>query len=1336
MVLHRLFSAGLFFLLAFSSSANAQRPGDCLSDVLRERLQAADPVQVEKERAINHQVYRSLIHGNTLREDTAIRTIPVVVHIIHQGGEENISDELVILGIQHLNEAFANTGSYHQPAGMDTRIRFCLAQQDPQGMPTTGITRYESPLTNLISETQDIQLKNLVRWNPREYLNIWLVNEITSMSMGSNVAGYAYFPSSHGSPEDGIVNEARWFGSSVDNSKVHIHEAGHYLGLYHTFNGGCRNNNCLQDGDLVCDTPPDASTEGVGCNSSTNTCTTDSDDHSLNNPFRPVTLGGLGDQPDLFVNYMDYGFQTCQHSFTQGQADRMYSMLTGGRSSLLDSPGCNNACGVYASGTNFTTLDLPLSASNVTLIGYSERIVPHRFEWLDNGVVVRNDSIYSFSRAIPGVYNLAFRIYNSELGCYSEKKVTITLRCGTQVVPPSFSPVNPDPGQPVVFNSFGGGSNLTYRWYVNGILAGASPGLTHTFNQTGENQVWLITSNGFCADTSHIMYVPVGSCNRGEALTWWFGSGTKLTFYGQIPVRSHLGLQPFTYVHEGVSSICDLNGNLLLLSTGMAVYNGQGLLLENGDSLLGGNSSAQAALIVPNPSYNNLYYVFTTDQFGGQFVPTGGGLSYSVADMSLNNGRGALVQKNIKLMEPTTERLAAVKHCNGHDIWLVSHEYGSNAFYAYLVTDQGVSTEPVISRIGSVHGTIGSGGSNAMGCMKLSPRGDKLALTVHSAESVTYPTFSELFDFDNATGQVSNPVHIPADIYKFPYGVEFSPDGSKLYISNSSSSYHQADIFQYDLSSNHPQEILASETLIGTSSGELNGNGALQLAKNGSIYSARTAGDLDEIRYPNLPGTACGFIDKSVGSGMQNYGLPNQVSSFAADLIPRIQGPSYICEAAEAVYSIACGHPGNTTWNYTGPGSLQQIDASHVRIHTGAGIGAGLLTVTRDGGCVGLLHDTLLVTIGGGQPNLGSDTTICSTGILRLSPGAGYTAYLWQDGSTMSYLQAKQAGTYWVRVTGAGGCTLSDTIRVNTFDEPFSVDLGNDTAFCSRTSVTIPAPPGNFTSYEWSTGHRGPSVTVGYQTTLRLTVTNASGCRASDSIRISQDTDYPFFNFPDELYICPGRVLLLETGKPHMRHRWQDQSDQPFFTVWQPGLYWVRVTSACSNTWIDSVQIRMGEYPLVDLGEDIYDCSSGPVVLDAGNPGSTYRWQDGSTTSTYTVRAGGTHYVTVTNTMGCSTTDSILVDCPIGLEEAGLEALVSLYPNPAAEHVEVRFAKATHAEISVWSSTGQQVVPAVKGISVPGNPLRISCGNLAAGVYLVRIVTPERTVVKRLVTGL
>ncbi|MDW8158099.1 MAG: M43 family zinc metalloprotease, partial [Bacteroidia bacterium] len=314
----------------------------------------ASPVQAEKFQQLENQIYNFMrSHWQVRRsknllipKTNATYTLPVVVHIIHNNGPENIPDAQVHNAIKLLNQAFRNQGWYNQGLGNDTEIEFCLAVRDPQGFPTSGINRVVSNLTTLNMENQDIALKNLSRWNPLKYINIWVVKEICSTGeLGCSIAGYATRAISHGSAKDGIVIEYRYFGKSFSAlpdeavTNVLVREMGNYLNLFHTFEGRgmpnvCQNNDCLANGDRVCDTPPDSTILSVAnCNDLQNSCSTDANDPSTSNPFTT-------DVPDDHHNFMDYNNLLCQHRFSEGQKLRMHYTIANIRNSLLHSLAC------------------------------------------------------------------------------------------------------------------------------------------------------------------------------------------------------------------------------------------------------------------------------------------------------------------------------------------------------------------------------------------------------------------------------------------------------------------------------------------------------------------------------------------------------------------------------------------------------------------------------------------------------------------------------------------------------------------------------------------------------------------------------------------------------------------------------------------------------------------------------------------------------------------------------------------------------------------------------------------------------------------------------------
>ncbi len=500
MILQRHFTLACFFLLATPLFSQLENP--CGSEYFHQKKLATDPVY----RQLNNQFelkYLELLNSAAKGAAAADFTLPVVVHIIHENGNENISDALVQAGIQHLNESFANMGYYDNGNGVDTKIQFCLARRDPDGLPTSGITRDVNVLTNMIMETEDIALKNINRWDPTKYINIWLVKEITSDASGAGVAGYAYFPGAHGSNVDGLVFEARWMGSSNSNSCVATHEMGHYLGLYHTFQGGCTNADCSIDGDRVCDTPPDASTAAVPCAGSANSCTTD------------TQSGFATDQNDMHINYMDYGDWKCYNAFTSGQQVRMEASILGTRKSLLTSKACINPCTTPFKVSFKTSSNNVPVGSAVNFFNTSQNGAT--WEWSIDGTTWSTDKDTYFTFNMVGTYFIRLRAKGTDITCEGEAFDSVKVFCP---VIPNFDILTTNfiAGDNIPLNSVSSGGSIL-NWTINGVPSSTVKFWNWIPAAPGFYNICLEVSNGLCNES--ICHTVEVVCDVDASISIW-----------------------------------------------------------------------------------------------------------------------------------------------------------------------------------------------------------------------------------------------------------------------------------------------------------------------------------------------------------------------------------------------------------------------------------------------------------------------------------------------------------------------------------------------------------------------------------------------------------------------------------------------------------------------------------------------------------------------------------------------------------------------------------------------------------------------------------------------
>lgn len=668
-----------------------------------------------------------------------------------------------------------------------------------------------------------------------------------------------------------------------------------------------------------------------------------------------------------------------------------------------------------------------------------------------------------------------------------------------------------------------------------------------------------------------LLFTTISMFAQKEASNWYFGvfAGIHFDDTGNVTALQNSAIQ----TNEGCSSISDNSGNLLFYTDGRNVWDRNHILMPNGDymagtGLLGDPSSTQSAMIVPNKANPNIYYIFTVDephhqnagaypnQFTGSYEDGGtvpgeddgfnNGFNYSVVDLSVvgNNGSiGDVITRNVHLVTynpanveeikyKCSEKVTSVKNSTGTGFWVITQFI--NKFYAFEVTAAGVNETPVVTTLNPLVPVSGYR-RNSIGCIKASPNGRKIAIAHTQLSTITGGTEDNgqawLYDFDNATGQLSNPLMLKQNC--IPYGIEFSQRTKKLYVSYDNAGNGFGGVHQYDLESS---DISASDVFLAASSQ----SGTLQLGPNGKIYRASVnTGILDVINSPEENGALCGYVNGqiSLDGGTCLFGLPPFITSyFSVDITTNNK-----CFGSITEFELTTDDDFDTVaWDF---GDSQTVPASPQATTTHTYAAPGTYTVVAT------------VTYQGETHTESTDITITPTPAANTAPNLKECDPN-NDGITVFNLSLNTA-------TILGGQSVTEN-TVKYFD--------------SQNNANQNVSPVNATAY---TNHNNPQ-----RIYARVHNNINPECYELVSFLIST-IDSPTTDTLVQEILClndpEGLILTAMTNNAELyQYVWSTGEVTSKLTVFQPGTYSVTITNQAGCSSIKTFVVTASDVAIVD----------------------------------------------------------------------------------------------------------------------------------------------------------
>lgn len=1266
-----------------------------------------------------------------------IYTIPVVFHILHNGGTENISDAQIEDQLKILNMDFrklnADANSVATPfQGMptDVEIEFVFATKAPNGACFKGITRTLNAITSDGSDGE-LQSDAVIAgndvyqgiWPHNKYLNIYVCKDL------GGAAGYTFNPNGNSSATssnmfyNGVFMLHDYTGSigtsSVSHSRALTHEVGHWLNLSHVW--GTNNNpgsaGCDATNDFVQDTPQ---TQGsTTCVLTANTCSGDNAYWGFN-------------QVDNVENFMDYAY--CSKMFTQGQVDRMRTAIvgtTGGRSNIWTTTNLNSVGGIPGNSLcalNFTASDVSLCTGeqiNYTVNAGGAAITSYSWTFTGGTPSTSTQAAPAVTYNTPGTYQVALTVVSGGNSYTKTKTAYISVAGGTAVSVP-------------LTEGFTSGTFPPTNWTVTNI---ADPG---TWARTTAAGIAPSAGNSAIFDNYNI---PAGNNDALNLPTINAASLGTLQMGFDVAYRLDSGYPSnMDGLEIKVSGDCGATFSTVYSKTG--------------------NSLATVAIA------------------NGQFVPTATQWRHETVDLNSFAGNQRVIVKmtnlsgygnslyidNVNITGATTTAnanftVAPATVCVGKTVTYTNTSTGATSYNWNF----GAGATPATATTAGPHTvTYSSAGSKTV-TLQINGTGPTATKTVIVNANPTIPTITAGGSTTICTGEsVTLTAPAGATSYAWSNGattqsINATTAGSYTVTVTNASGCQSTSTATTITTKAKPASTTAS------SNSPICAGGTIQFTAGtqaGATYQWSGPSFTSTLKNPSIANCTVAnsgtYELRTVVNGCMSDPTTITVVVNPTPSLPVITSNAPVCAGANLTMDgeVIAG----ASYSWTGPDGFTSTSRTNtINNVTSVKAGSYKLTITVSGCTSAQSSKVVVVKTIPTAPTASSNSPVCEgTPIVFTATNTLSGDYSWVGVSTFtSSLQnpiiakATEAneGNYEVFITVNGCASPKTTVNVVVNPAPAVPVITSNSPVCTGQTLSLVTTLTPNVTYQWggpaSFATSGPIQSIPNVQlnndgtyTLILTLNGCSSEMASHEVQVNETPQSAILSSNSP--ICSGSSLQLNAeltsngsvswSGPNFTSNEQN-TERPNATVGMSGTYTVIVSNDGCASPASTISVVVNQTPIVNLsGTPTTGCV--PLTVNffgaSGTGANQWSFGNGNTSTSNTVinqiyTTPGCFDVTLVITEnGCvgskTIQDLVCVDPCVGLDELS-ENTILVYPNPSNGNFTIDANESIIEQIQLIDNAGR-LVSVISDLGVSKSDQHFQ--NLSNGHYTIVVTTAQR----------